>query len=182
MNNRGDTEAGDDPRIPDPLRSGQRTGPLARLLSMRMVVLFGFMRRSGVRTRQHLFDISETEWRILSQLGPFAPLSLNGLAELLAKDRGQLSRSVKSLVQRDLVTRRRKPGGPEIELGLTDKGKTLFDDMTELAIERDRRLTENIDPDDLAAAMRVVEQMILHAEKMLEENSETGEGAHPPAK
>lgn len=175
MSDHDDVQSAEERSAPDPLRSGQRTGPLARLLSMRIVVLFGFMRRFGVRTRQRLFDISETEWRILSQLGPFAPLSLNGLAELLSKDRGQLSRSVKTLVSRGLVTRRRKPGGPEIELGLTAKGKALFDAMTELAIERDRRLTENVDPEDLAAAIRVVEQMILHAEEMVEENSETGD-------
>ncbi len=174
------SEAGDDvlearARELDPLRSGKRTGPLARLISMRVVVLFGFMRRSGVRTRRRLFDISQTEWRIMSQLGPFAPLSLNGLSELLCKDRGQLSRAVKALVERGLVTRKRKPSGPEIELALSEEGKVMFKDMIDLAIEREQMLTEGIDPADLEVALRVIDQMIVQAEKLVDEDGEAGD-------
>lgn len=174
------SETGDDAvelheRTPDPLRSGKRTGPLAKLISMRVVVLFGFMRRSGTRARRRLFDISQTEWRIISQLGPFSPLSLNGLSELLCKDPGQLSRVVKVLVERGLVTRKRKPNGPEIELGLSDEGKVLFEEMIELAIRREQLLTKGIDPADLEVALRVIDQMIDHAEDLIEENSETEE-------
>lgn len=171
-------EAGDDAvelceRTPDPLRSGKRTGPLAKLVSMRVVVLFGFMRRSGTRARRRLFDISQTEWRIISQLGPFSPLSLNGLSELLCKDPGQLSRAVKVLVERGIVTRKRKPNGPEIELGLSEEGRVLFDEMIELAIKREQLLTKGIDPADLEATLRVIDKMIEHAEDLIEDNGET---------
>jgi len=151
----------------DPLRSGQRSGPLSDLVSMRIVVLFGLLRRSQARTLRQLFGLSETEWRIVTQLGPFAPLSLNGLAELLTLDRGQLSRAVKGMVERGLVTRVNKPGGPEIELALSGEGEKLFEQLVERAFERDSALTADIDQDDLCTAKRVLEQMIVHAEKLI---------------
>jgi DNA-binding MarR family transcriptional regulator len=149
--------------------SGKRSGPLAALLSMRMVVLFSIMRRSTIYNQRRLFDLTEIEWRIMSQMHEHAPLSLNGLAELLMQDRGQLSRAVKNLVERGLMTRRRKPGGPGIEIGLAEGGKVLQARMVELAIQRDEFLTEGIAPDDLAAARRVIEQMITRAEVLAEQ-------------
>lgn len=148
--------------------SGERSGPLAELLSMRMVVLFSIMRRSTILNQRRLFDLTEIEWRIMSQMHEHAPLSLNGLAELLMLDRGQLSRTVKSMVERGLMTRKRIPGGPGIEIGLAEGGKQLQARMVELAIQRDEFLTSGIDPDDVAAARRVVEQMIVRAEVLAE--------------
>ena len=153
-------------------RSSARTGPLAKLVSMRMVILFNLMRRSTILTQRRVFELSETEWRIMTQVGEHAPLSLNGLADLLVQDRGQLSRAVKSMVERGLLTRTRKPGGPEIEIALADAGVKLHAHMVERAIERDRFLTEGIDPADLEVVRRVVEAMIERAELLMEEVSE----------
>jgi len=155
--------------------SGKRSGALADLLSMRMVVLFSIMRRSTIFNQRRMFDLTEIEWRIMSQMHEHAPLSLNGLAELLMQDRGQLSRAVKSLVERGLMTRTRKPGGPEIEIGLAEGGKQLQARMVDLAIQRDVFLTNGIDPADVEAARRVVEQMITRAEVLAEEALAAGE-------
>ena len=149
--------------------SSRRTGPLAELVSIRMVVLFSLMRRSGQLAQKRIFDLSEVEWRIMTQLGEFAPLSLNGLADLLLHDRGQLSRTVKGMVQRGLLTRTRKPGGPEIEIDLSAGGRALHTKMVERAIERDRRLTEGLDPGEIAVVKGVVEKMIARAEVLMEE-------------
>lgn len=149
--------------------SGKRSGPLAALLSMRMVILFSIMRRSTILNQRRLFDMNEIEWRIMTQMGEHAVTSLNGLAVVLMQDRGQLSRAVKSLVERGYLTRNRKPGGPEIEIGLAEGGKLLQLRMVDLAIQRDEFLTDGIDPDDLAAARRVVEHMITRAEILAEQ-------------
>src|SRR5690606_6279012 len=115
------------------------------------------------------FGLSEIEWRIMTQLGDAAPLSLNGLAERMTQDRGQLSRAVKAMVGRGLVTRERKPGGPEVEIGLSDVGRALYARMVDWVVERDARLTEGIGPEDIAALWRVADTMVERAEAMLEE-------------
>ena len=59
---------------------GPQANPIYGLLSMRMIRLFIMLRRSGILAQRRRFDLSEIEWRIVTQLGGAAPLSLNGLA------------------------------------------------------------------------------------------------------
>lgn len=152
----------------------RRSGPLGKLVTMRMVILFGLLRRSGVLAQRRQFDLSETEWRIMGQVGEFAPLSLNGLAELLLQDRGQLSRAVKGMVERGLLSRERKPGGPEIEIDLTKKGREVYGHMVERVVERDAKLTEGIPPEDIQVLWRVIDTMVGRAEQMMEEERQLG--------
>jgi DNA-binding MarR family transcriptional regulator len=58
------------------------------------------------------------------------------------------------MVTRGLVTRERKPGGPEIVIALSDAGRALHAQMVGWVVERDARLTEGLAPDDLAALWR----------------------------
>ncbi|BBC72551.1 MarR family protein [Altererythrobacter sp. B11] len=152
----------------------ERSGPLAGLVTMRMIILFGLLRRSGVLAQRRQFDLSEIEWRIMTQVGQFAPLSLNGLAELLLQDRGQLSRAVKAMVERGLLSRERKPGGPEIEIDLTDKGRDVYARMVERVVERDRQLTDGIPESDIAVLWRVIDTMVERADEMMEAERNLG--------
>jgi DNA-binding MarR family transcriptional regulator len=139
-----------------------------------MIILFGLMRRSGAIAQRREFDLSETEWRIMAQVGEFAPLSLNGLAELLLLDRGQLCRAVKGMVERGLLSRERKPGGPEIEIDLTRRGREIHGRMVARVVERDRLLIEGIPEGDLDALRRAIDTMIARAETLLDDEREPG--------
>jgi DNA-binding MarR family transcriptional regulator len=154
---------------------GPKENPIYGLVSMRMIRLFIMLRRSGILAQRRRFDLSELEWRVVTQLGAAAPLSLNGLAEAMMQDRGQLSRAVKAMVERGLLTRGRKPGGPEIEIDLSRKGHALYARMIEWVIERDRLLTEGISEADVAVVWRVLDTMIDRAGMMLEEEQRLGE-------
>jgi DNA-binding MarR family transcriptional regulator len=154
---------------------GPQENPIYGLVSMRMIRLFIMLRRSGILAQRRRFDLSELEWRVVTQLGAAAPLSLNGLAEAMMQDRGQLSRTVKAMVERGLLTRERKPGGPEIEIDLSRKGHALYARMIEWVIERDRLLTEGIPQADVAVVWRVLDTMIERAGTMLEEEQHLGE-------
>lgn len=142
--------------------------PLGGLVSMRMVILNTLMRRSMIIAQRRLFGLSEIEWRIMTQVSEGVSLSLNNLADVLVQDRGQLSRAVKAMVERGLLTRTRKPGGPEIEIGLAPKGLDLRARMTTRAKERDAFLTAGIPEEDLAVVRRVIETMIGRAEELLD--------------
>jgi DNA-binding MarR family transcriptional regulator len=144
-------------------------GRIYGLVSMRMIRLFVMLRKSGIMAQRRQFDLSETEWRIMTQLGEAAPLSLNGLADAMLQDRGQLSRAVKSMVERGLLTRQRKPGGPEIEIDLTARGRTIYDKMVEWVHERDRVLTEGMPQEDVATVWRVLGEMMERAQGMVDE-------------
>ena len=156
----------------DPATAAGASGVLHALVTMRMVRLFILLRRGGILAQRRRFDLSEIEWRVMTQLGATAPLSLNGLADALMQDRGQLSRAVKGMVARGLLTRERKPGGPEIEIELSDGGRTLHAAMVDWVVERDAKLTEGLDPADLAALWRMTDAMIGRAEHLLAEEQQ----------
>ena len=149
-------------------------GTLYGLVSMRMIRLFVLLRKSGVLAQRRQFGLSETEWRIMTQLGETAPLSLNGLADMMLQDRGQLSRAVKSMVESGLLTRERKRGGPEIEIDLSDEGRTIYGLMVEWVHERDRALTAGIPRDDVTLVWRVLGTMMERAQAMLDEEQRLG--------
>ena len=143
--------------------------PLRDLPTMRMISFFSMLRRGTVLAQRRHFGLSEIEWRIMTHVAEHAPLSLNGLAEVLLQDRGQLSRAVKSMVERGLLTRERKPGGPEIEIELAPDGRALHARMVDLVIERDAKLTEGIGADDIKTLRRLMDLMIVRAFDMTEE-------------
>lgn len=144
------------------------------LVSLRMIRLFVILRRAGILAQRRLFGLSETEWRIMTQLGETAPLSLNGLAESMMQDRGQLSRAVKAMVERGLLTRERKPGGPEIEIALSDQGRALHARMVDWVHGRDQALTAGIPTDELATVWRVLGTMRDRAQALVEEEQRLG--------
>ena len=150
---------------------GVDDSPYTGLVTIRMIRLFVILRRGTLLSLRSLFGLSEIEWRIMVQVGDTDQLSLNGLAEAMLQDRGQLSRAVKAMVARGLLTRERKPGGPEICIGLSDLGRKLHSDMIDFVVRRDKRMTADIDPDDLAALWRVIEIMTQRSHEMLEEEN-----------
>lgn len=147
---------------------------LSGLVSMRMIRLFVMLRKSGILAQRRQFGLSETEWRIMTQLGETASLSLNGLADAMLQDRGQLSRAVKSMVERGLLTRERKPGGPEVEIDLSDEGRAIYARMVEWVHERDKALTAGIPPESVATVWRVLGEMMEHAQAMVDEEQRLG--------
>jgi len=153
---------------------GAQAASLGDLLTMRMVYFFNVMRRSGVLAQRRLFEMSEVEWRIMVQLGIESPLSLNRLAEVTLQDRGQLSRTVKGMVERGLLTRRRRRGGPTVDIAFAPDGEALYTRMVERALMRDERLTQDLDSTAEAALRRSIEAMITRAEEMLDEERALG--------
>jgi DNA-binding MarR family transcriptional regulator len=139
-----------------------------------MITFFGLLRRSGILAQRRQFQLSELEWRIMTQVGEYAPLSLNGLSELTLQDRGQLSRAVKGMVGRGLLERERKSGGPEIEIKLSPEGRALYDSMVKRAIERDRRLTSGLSQEEIQMLWRTTDRMMDKAEELMEEERRLG--------
>lgn len=146
----------------------QGLGSFQDLVTMKMISLFGLLRRAGALAQRRQFDLSELEWRVMVYTA-LRPRSLTGLADLIVLDRGQLSRTVKAMVTRGLLTRERKPGGPEIIISVSEQGRTLYERMVEWTVARDVVLIDGIPAEDIATLARLVDHMIGKARLMLEQ-------------
>lgn len=147
------------------------------LLTFRIIGLLDLLRRSGALANRREFGLTGIEWRIMAQVGEHAPLSLNDLTELLNLDAGQLSRTVKALVERGLLDRRRRPTGPAIMITLTGDGRALHARMMELARDRNGFLVAGLPSEEVAVATRVLDAVLRNAQLLLEKERT----ASPPA-
>ena len=153
-----------------------RNGTMRELLTIRIVGLLELLRRSGTIANQREFGLSRIEWRIMAQVGGYAPLSLNDLAELTQLDRGQLSRTVKAMAQRGLLVSRRRPGGPAIVITLSDDGQVMHDRMVGMAIDRNRFLVGDLSDDALTQFAEMLDEVTRKAQLLLERERAIGDG------
>ena len=163
------------PEIASSLPPAEEEAP--RLLTFRIIGLLDLLRRSGALANRRAFGLTGIEWRIMSQVGEHAPLSLNDLAELLSLDAGQLSRAVKALVVRGLLERRRRPSSPAITITLTDEGRELHMRMMGLARERNAFLVSGIAAEEVETATRVLDAVLRNAQMLLEQERAASGGS-----
>ena len=114
------------------------------------------------------YGISRVEWRVLFNVGLYAPISSQEIVERTVLDKSKVSRAVQRLVVRgwltrdgDKVDRRRK------ELQLTADGQKILAELSERAERHNAAMIRQIGPGkvgELLALLRKIEAMDLLAE------------------
>ncbi|MGE5145185.1 MAG: MarR family winged helix-turn-helix transcriptional regulator [Candidatus Eiseniibacteriota bacterium] len=138
-----------------------------RLMSARLITVVTLIRRTAALTYRRELGLSEVDWRVLSQIGEHAPLSLNALAQIIGLDRGQLSRGVTRLVEAGLASRTARRGGPGILIGLTAAGAGVYDRLMAIALKRNSAFTRGISESELAIFSDVLDRMTANARALL---------------
>jgi DNA-binding MarR family transcriptional regulator len=138
-----------------------------RLEAPRLFKLLSLIRRSAAPEIRRELGLSDFEWRILSQVGDRAPMSLNELAAVTSHDKGQLSRGVKRLVQAGFLVRESRRGERGVFISPTKAGKALFARLAEQAFRRNERLIKGLTPEELKVLSRVIDKLEANAMAML---------------
>ena len=138
-----------------------------RLEAPRMFKLLSLVRRSAAPEIRRELGLSDFEWRILSQVGDRAPMSLNELAAITSHDKGQLSRGVKRLVQAGFLVRESRRGERGVFISPTKAGAALFDRLANQAVKRNIALTKGLTAEELAVLSRVIDKLEANALEML---------------
>ena len=146
-----------------------RERTLRGLLNVRISSLSELLRRSSILANRRAFGLSWIDWRVMSQVGEHAPLTLNSLAELLNLDPGQVSRAVKGLTMRGLLHRTRRPGGPSVMITLAEEGEDLHARMADLAIARYQFLISDLTAQDVEQVVRVLDAIGIKAHLLLDQ-------------
>ncbi|MEN8658453.1 MAG: MarR family winged helix-turn-helix transcriptional regulator [Marivita sp.] len=106
------------------------------------------------------FGIGIVEWRVMSMLAIEPRIHAVRICDVISTDKGQVSRALVSLEKAQLVDcevvsadiRKKK-------WWLTESGYDLHDRVLAIALERERRLIEGCDAQDLEAFLRVARIM-----------------------
>jgi len=150
------------------VRHHRETAPhidtLIRLVSVRIVRLSEMILRIGSMAFGERFGIKTTELRILVMLGAFQPISVNEVSRRTHIDKAWISRSLRGLLRRKLITKTAHPSDSRAAmLSLTKKGEALLREIAPVAQEYQRQLLQGQRPRDVE---RVLDLLSARAEEM----------------
>jgi DNA-binding MarR family transcriptional regulator len=158
-----------------PTAADAQLAPITAMMSSRLMVLANLLKRGAILRYKRLAGLSSVEFGLVASLGRRPPMSVVRLAEAVGQDKGQISRALAGLVSRKLVVRAVNPrDNREVLVSLTRTGLAAHDAIVTGAQERNQRLLEQLNGDELAMLLGHIDRLTRKAEAMLAVEKELG--------
>lgn len=139
---------------------------LIRLVSVRIVRLSELVLRIGTLAFKDRFGVKPTDLRILVMLGAHQPISVNEVSRRTHIDKAWISRSLRTLMRRRLITKTAHPSDNRASLlSLTRQGEALLSEIAPVAQEYQRQLLQGQRARDVE---RVLDLLSTRAEEMFQ--------------
>jgi DNA-binding MarR family transcriptional regulator len=155
----------------DPLQTAAgdaELAPITVMMSSRLMVLANLLRRGAILRYKRLAGLSSVEFGLVASLGRRPPMSVVRLAEAVGMDKGQISRALAGLVSRRIVAKAANPrDSRKVLVSLTRAGLAAHDAIVAGALERNQRLVEQMDKDEVAVLLKQIDRLTRKAEQML---------------
>ncbi len=139
---------------------------LSDYLPYRLSVASNEVSRLIAESYEDRFGLKIPEWRVIAVLAEF---NAHTQAEIVAKtamDKVTVSRTVASLVARDLVRRSiNEADGRSQIVALTKAGKRLFDDIAPLARDYEARLLDGFSPREIDSLKTLLQRIEARARR-----------------
>lgn len=102
--------------------------PLDQLMTYRLSRVYAQLNAQAARVLRESSGLSQVQWRVLVMLDSFGEISANRIVQQLIIDKGQLSRTLKSMVKDGLIlVRENETDSRSSKLSMTEKGRALFE-------------------------------------------------------
>ena len=119
--------------------------------------------------------ITPVEWRLLGNLYADGTMSVVRLADEVDIQLAQASRTISSLIKRELVIGQANPhDGRSVDLSLTPKGKALYRKLLAEATRYHDRLMESLAQDEQKVLLQALEKLAEVGQQLLREEQERG--------
>lgn len=118
------------------------------------------------------YELGVTEARIIAVVGQDGPVSIRQITDKTRIDKGWISRSVTSLLKRELLTKQAdQSDARKVQLRLTEEGIYIYKELMSAAIERNESLFDVLSPGERVMFMELLARLQTRADDMLEEYS-----------
>jgi DNA-binding MarR family transcriptional regulator len=98
-------------------------------------------------TYKAAYGMTRTQWRVLANLGKFGSMTARDICAISHIEKTKVSRAVSALEEDGLLSRTPSPQDRRAEiLALTDRGREVFVDLGQRAIQYDLALRTQIGP------------------------------------
>jgi DNA-binding MarR family transcriptional regulator len=149
--------------------------PITAMMSSRLMVLANLLKRGAILRYKRLAGLSSVEFGLVASLGKRPPMSVVRLAEAVGMDKGQISRALAGLVSRKLVSRAVNPrDNREVLVCLTRSGLAAHEMIVAGALERNRRLLEQLSKEEVAMLLGHIDRLADTAAEMLKAEKDVG--------
>lgn len=124
--------------------------------------------RDGSVIFRDAFDLRLNEWRVLGLVNALQPASFHQLRAVLLMDKGQLSRVIKELVTRGLITSTALPSDArQIVLEMTQDGQALHDRALSFTAERNEEVVAPLTAEECTEFMRLLSRIADYNERIV---------------
>jgi DNA-binding MarR family transcriptional regulator len=147
------------------------------IIAPQLITLQTLLHRSATATFKREIGLSDFDWRVMSQVGEHTPLTLIQLVPMLSRDKSQVGRAVVSLEGQGLITRTRIGNGRHILISTTERGRVVYDQLLQLALQRNAALLSGLNTQEQQALNTILDKLTSSAAAMLEQ-----EQARPEAR
>lgn len=137
---------------------------LENFLPYRLAVLSNTVSTTVARAYDKRFSVSIPEWRVIAVLGRFPGLSAVEVAERTLMDKVAVSRAVTKLIKNGRIDREFADADKRRSiLNLSEDGKTLHDEIAELALQFERDLLEGFSTEEIDELNKIMERLLARA-------------------
>jgi DNA-binding MarR family transcriptional regulator len=165
------TPAGPVPSTPNLQGALKRDGFLSKptFIISRISTLNVLLKRRAAIYAKRAFNLSPVEWRIVTLLLTYEPISIIELAKHALADPAHISRGAAKLAKKGYVVREQSPHDQrEALLKLTKLGKTVSIAMNEASFTRNDELIQGREADEVQAIITTLDEFIARARTLVE--------------
>jgi len=155
-------------------------GALHSMISVKLNVVQAKISRQVGQAVQKLANLRLPEWRILSLLARRGPLSQAEIRVEIGMDKGQISRTVKSMTGNNLLAADSAPGqSRNVRLHLSDHGRAVHDRVHVMMEQHTEELMSSLNPQEQATFYWGLNQIEKAVDKLSNKNFDMP--SQPPA-
>ena len=134
--------------------------PLRQMVTYRLTRLNAKMNAQAAKILKRTAGISQTQWRVMMLVTVLGPVSSARMAREIVMDKGQLSRTVKSMAANGMI----RVEGSESDqrahvISLTGSGRELFERARPAMRDRQARLADSLTREEQEILFRALEKL-----------------------
>jgi DNA-binding MarR family transcriptional regulator len=133
---------------------------LREYLPYQLAVASNQVSRMVARRYQSISGLTIWEWRVIAVLAEGKPMAAQELSGAAAMDKVAVSRAVKALLERDLISKERHASdGRSSLLKLTPAGKVSYEQVAPVALEAEQILVEGMSQHEMKLLAGLLERL-----------------------
>ena len=137
-----------------------KVSAMSDVVAFRLARLVAAHERDATYWFSKKFELSLIEWRVLGLANEFEPVFFKDIRSMLNIDKGQLSRAIKKLVNKNiLLTNTSTTDARFVEIHTTAKGKKLHSEALKFSIIRNELIVENLTKLECREFFRMLEKL-----------------------